>query len=205
MPPFPRERLEADPVTVARDLLGAVLSRRFEDGTRLRGRIVETEAYWGPQDQASHAKNGRRTPRIESMFAEPGTAYVYVSHGIHHCMNVSVTAAGTPEAVLIRALEPMEGLERMTALRAASRRPTSRALRVRDLCSGPGKLCRAMGIDLDGDGCNLLKTNALRLGSGGLRAGELVDAGPRIGLGSVGSWSEKPWRFFVRDSEHVSR
>ena len=106
---IPRSFLAVDPEKLARRLLGQRLVRTLGDGTRLAGIIVETEAYLGVRDRAAHSFGGRRTPRNESMFARPGTAYVYFTYGMHHCVNVVCGRRDEPVAVLIRALEPVEG------------------------------------------------------------------------------------------------
>lgn len=194
-------------------LLGTRLVRVLEDGTRLSGWIVETEAYTGPEDRASHAFGGRRTARNESMYARPGTAYVYFTYGMHHCLNVAAWRAGHPAAVLIRAIEPVEGVEAMR-----TRRP--KAMRDRQLCSGPGKLCQAMGVDLGLDGADLASRRSDRgvgagsgAGAGALfiervRGGPINDAGvvnaPRVGLGSAGEWTGALLRWYFRGNPHVS-
>ena len=109
---------------LARRLLGCTLARTMPDGTRRSGRIVETEAYVGVEDEASHARGGRRTPKIESMYAEGGTVYVYFTYGMHHCVNVVSGKIGRPEAVLLRALEPVDGIDAL--LSVAVERTSSR-------------------------------------------------------------------------------
>jgi DNA-3-methyladenine glycosylase len=181
---------------VARALLGCTLVRVDDSGVRLAGRIVETEAYTGPQDLASHAVGGRRTPRNESMYAAPGTAYVYFTYGVHFCFNVSALREDHPAAVLIRAAEPVEGLEEMLHYRP-------RAAKVPALvCSGPGNLCKAMGIDKSLDGENMLTSTRLWICSG-QRSGK-VSRGPRIGIGDRAAWTLKPLRFWDSQSPAVS-
>lgn len=184
---------------VARALIGCTLVRTADDGERLSGVIVETEAYVGPEDLASHAAGGRRTARNESMWAEPGTAYVYVSYGVHHCLNVSCYEKDHPAAVLFRAIEPVEGIARMRANREGET-PRRRPLRDRDLGSGPGKLCQAMGIGIGQDGEDMLGSGSLAIeaGSGVGIGGKLpvsIQATPRIGLGACGEWKGAPLRF----------
>jgi DNA-3-methyladenine glycosylase len=189
-----------DTAVIARSLLGAVLVRTLADGTRLSGRIIETEAYLGVQDRASHSYNARRTPRNEHMYAEPGTAYVYFTYGMHHCMNVVTGPVDYPSAVLVRSLEPMEGLETMRMLR---RRTSKTVLHDRDLCSGPGKLCAAMDIDRGLSGLDLLKPGPLVLAPAVLLPGERVRVGPRIGIGSAGPWVRRLLRFWIDGSPFV--
>ncbi|MBC7772629.1 MAG: DNA-3-methyladenine glycosylase, partial [Pyrinomonadaceae bacterium] len=155
-----RRAYAADSASLAVSLLGCRLVRVLDDGTRLSGIIVETEAYTGIEDQASHAFGGRRTPRNESMYAQPGTAYVYFTYGMHFCMNVVCGDEGEPVAVLLRALEPVEGIEQMV-----QRRNAGRTLKVpiteSQLCNGPGKLCQAMGIDRALNGVDLVTSDRL--------------------------------------------
>ena len=187
---------------VAPALLGCTLRRTLDDGSILAGRIVEAEAYLGPEDRASHAWNGRRTPRNESMYARPGACYVYLTYGMHFMCNVACLRAGHPAAVLIRALEPLEGLDRIRAARPGIQRD-------RDLCRGPGRLCQALSITRDLDAIDLLTDSRLRL----LRPAHTPDYHPdhpdvartaRIGVDSCGSWATAPLRFFLRDSPFVS-
>lgn len=186
-----------DPVTVARSLLGQRLVHEAGSG-RLAGVIVETEAYLGRVDKAAHSYRGR-TPRNASMFAEGGHAYVYFIYGMHWCMNVVAGRRDDPVAVLIRALQPVEGLEGMRGRRPAARRD-------RDLCSGPGKLCQALGIDRSLDGEDLVTSD--RLFVEGLRrrahARRRIAVTRRVGVGYAEEWADEPLRFHL-ESEHLSR
>lgn len=199
-----RRFFSTDATTLARALLGATLVRRFTTGEVLRATIVETEAYVGVKDLASHAFGGRRTPRNESMYARPGTLYVYFTYGMHHCANIVCGAPGEPVAVLLRALEPVEGVEIMRANRAG------RAGRVGDrlLCRGPGNLCRALAIDRSLDGVDLAGGSGAAVSVEISRRSPIEPArivrGPRIGLGDAGAWRDKPLRFWVRGSPFVS-
>lgn len=189
---------------LAQALLGACLVRTLDDGARLSGIIVETEAYVGVEDLASHARGGRRTPRNESMYGPPGIAYVYFTYGAHYCLNAVCGRVDEPAAVLIRALEPIEGIERMRANRAVRVDPNS--LRETDLCSGPGKLCQALGIDRTLDGADLTLSDRLwieRKPRTELRTEPLGNS-PRIGIGYAGEWALRPLRWFVRGNPHVS-
>jgi len=156
-------------------------------GTRLAGRIVEVEAY-RPDDPASHSHRGP-TPRNRSMFGPAGHAYVYLSHGIHHCMNVT---AGLGAAVLLRALEPLDGVEEMAARRGVED--------LRSLCAGPGRLCQALGITLVDDGADLTRGRGIWIAEG-RRAARVVRT-PRIGISSA---RERPWRFVEAGTRFASR
>ncbi len=192
----------ADALAVA--LLGRTLVRVPGDGTRLAGRIVETEAYLGPQDRAAHCFGGRRTARNESMYGRPGTAYVYFTYGMHHCFNVVCGREGEPAAVLIRALEPVEGVEEMRRHRSARR---GAPVRDTDLCSGPGRLCEAMAIDREDDGVDLAGPGSrlfIVRGSGRLSADESVLRTARIGVAYAGEWADRPLRWCLEGNPHVS-
>lgn len=181
---------------VARNLLGALLVHDTPDG-RTSGRIVEVEAYRGPTDQAAHSKNGHRSPRNEVMYGPPGHAYVYFVYGMHHCVNVVTAAIDIPEAVLIRALEPVDGIELMRRRRRLADAPAWR------LCRGPGALCQAMGISRAENGANLLD-GPLRLLLGPAIPARRVARGPRIGVAYAGADALRPWRFAVTGSLAVS-
>lgn len=188
-------------------LIGCLLVREV-DGVRASGVIVETEAYPGGEDEASHTRRGLRTRRNEAMWLEGGHAYVFFTYGMHWMCNVVSGAAGSGEAVLIRALRPLEGLESMRG-----RRPGAAD---RDLCRGPARLAAALAIGPEQNGCDLLTRPGCRSGrDGGLRleppppetpeATGRVVASPRIGIGSAGPWATRPWRFTAEPSSFLSR
>lgn len=184
-------------------LLGSLLVRTRDDGARLVGRVVECEAYCGPEDQASHARRGLRSQRNESMYGPAGTAYVYFTYGMHHCLNVVCSGPGVPHAVLIRAIEPLEGVE---AMRAARLRVSGRG-RVPDheIGSGPAKLTQALGVDRSFDGVDLLGGGSgLRLLPGEPVGASRIGSSTRIGLGTCGEWKGRAWRWFVLGCRHVS-
>ena len=178
-------------VDVAPALLGRVLVRILADGTRLSGRVVEAEAY-EPGDPASHGFRGP-TPRNRTMFGPPGRLYVYFTYGHHWMMNVVTRAQGHGSAVLLRALEPLEGLETMAEARGRTA--------PRDLCSGPGKLAQALAVDSEQDGEDLVRGRVVWLEAGAPPASSDVATGGRIGV-SVGV--EPQWRFWERGSEWIS-
>jgi len=167
---------------VARDLLGRVLCRRLEDGTVLRGGIVEVEAYDGPRDRASHAFRGR-TPRNAPMFARGGIAYVYLVYGVHHCLNVVTGEEAYPAAVLLRAATPPA--------------PDRSA-------SGPGRLCRAFGIDRALDGASFLGPD-LWLEAGDPPPPGRIRRTPRVGVHYAGAWARRRLRFLIAKHPHLSR
>lgn len=185
-----------DVVAVARGLLGSLLVVPARSGRRVSGIIVETEAYRGPEDRASHAYGGRRTRRTETMYAGGGTAYVYFVYGMYHQFNVVTGVAHVPHAVLVRALEPVEGLALMRRRRGGG--PD------RNLTSGPGKVCVALGIDRRLDGANLLGRRVW-LEEGRPVGAAAIAAGPRIGIDYAEGWVGRPWRFWLRGNPFVSR
>ncbi|MBL0169239.1 MAG: DNA-3-methyladenine glycosylase [Gemmatimonadaceae bacterium] len=177
-PPAPyRSHLAAfydrDPATVARELLGSVLRMKDAHGI-VSGRIVETEAYLGPHDPACHAVAGR-TARTWHLFGPPGTAYVYFIYGMHWCVNAVTREDGYGSAVLIRALQPLEGIDLMRARRTKARGDGQ-------LCNGPGKLCAALGIDRAFDGASLTGGSALTIYAGTPVPDADVVVGPRVGI-----------------------
>lgn len=168
---------------VAPDLLGMLLVRRLEDGDRI-GRIVETEAYLGPHDLAAHSSKGR-TARTEAMFGRPGHAYVYLIYGMYNCLNVVTGPGDHPSAVLIRALEPVSGIEGTT--------------------NGPGRLCRAMDIDRSLYGHDLLGGELYIAHPDEPREPFEIVASPRIGVDYSGEWASKPYRFTIAGNPFLSR
>ncbi|KTG39802.1 hypothetical protein cypCar_00021076 [Cyprinus carpio] len=190
---------------LARAFLGKVLVRKLTDGTELRGRVVETEAYLGGEDKASHSAGGKRTERNTAMFMKPGTIYVYPIYGIYLCMNVSSQGEGA--AVLLRSLEPLSGQDVMRGLRAAKRKAGAKILKEKELCNGPSKLCQALDIQRCFDRRDLATDTEVWLERDPERetvfAGEMVSA-PRIGVESHGEWATKPLRFYLRGHPCVS-
>lgn len=189
MKPIPVDFYARDTAVVARELLGQLMVRSISEGD-IVGRIVETEAYYGADDPASHAARGS-TPRSSIMFGPPGKAYVYFSYGMHHLLNAVTEEEGTAGAVLIRALEPIKGLSLMNSMRPGKQ--------VTDLASGPAKLTQALGIDLSLNGADLTGPEILIC-----EGGEVIDivASPRIGI-SAGK--DMLLRFKVSDNRYVSR
>jgi DNA-3-methyladenine glycosylase len=196
--PLPASFYRRPAETVARDLLGRYLVREL-DGERLALRLVETEAYLGAADRASHAAGGRRTPRNESLYLVGGHAYVYFIYGMHYCLNAVTGEAGVGSAVLLRAGEPVEGEERMRENRAWTRKA-----RPGDLAGGPGKICQALAIGRELDGV-LLTRPPLAITGGEPVADEEIVASSRIGVDYAGEAAFWPLRFSLRGNPHVSR
>ncbi len=197
-----RSFFRRDVLALGRDLLGRTLVRILPSGQRLSGVIVETEAYLGIVDKAAHTFGGRRTERNESMYLEGGHTYVYFTYGMHFCLNVVADDVDVPTACLIRAVEPLEGIELMKDHRAVKLK--RERLRERDLCSGPAKLCQALGIDREFDGVDLTRSGELFLEAGEKVADECVMEATRIGVGYAKDWALRPYRFLIGDHPHVS-
>ncbi len=186
----------ADVVNIARELLGKVLVTQW-DGVVTSGRIVETEAYRGVTDRASHAWNGRRTRRTEIMYDDGGKGYVYLCYGIHHLFNVVTNIKETPHAVLVRAVEPMEGIGTMLQ-RTGKKKPD------RTLTSGPGNVSKALGLMVSHSGVSLLEdTVFIADDSYALKKRDII-ATTRIGVDYAGEDALLPYRFFIRDNIYVS-
>lgn len=186
-----KEFYDRETEAVARELLGAVLRCRTSEGTA-SGMIVETEAYIGEHDPACHAAAGR-TVRTTPLYGRPGLSYVYFIYGVHWCFNAVTRAEGLPSAVLVRAVEPLEGIELMRK---------RRGLRISDvnLTNGPGKLCAALGIDGSMNSLSLQR-GALVIREGRAIKPDEIETTPRIGITKAAHW---PLRYFVRDSRWVS-
>jgi DNA-3-methyladenine glycosylase len=182
--------------TVAKELLGKIIVTTFDD-IITTGRIVETEAYNGPADKASHAWNGRRTARTEIMYHHGGVAYVYFCYGIHHMFNVVTNLAETPHAVLIRAVEPMLGIEHML-LRTAKKKPDH------TLTRGPGNVTKALGILTSHTGMSLESDQLFLAQDGFALKRSAIMATPRIGVDYAGADALLPYRFIVKDNPYVS-
>ncbi len=189
---LPRSFYRRPSLQVGPDLLGRTLVRILPDGTRLAARIVETEAY-REDDPASHSFRGR-TARTEVMFGPPGYLYVYFTYGMHFCMNVVTGELGEGSAVLLRAAEPLEGLDRMAVQRGLAD--------PRVLCSGPARLCQAFAVGRPENGTDLVRGTELRLEAGTPVPAEQVLSGPRVGIRVA---MDRPWRFVEAGSPFASR
>lgn len=192
-------------IRLAKAFLGKVLVRRCADGTELRGKIVETEAYLGGEDKASHSAGGKRTERNTAMFMKPGTIYVYPIYGIYLCMNVSSEGEGA--AVLLRSLEPLQGQSVMRQLRTAKRKDGAKQLKDKELCNGPSKLCQALNIPRDFDRRDLASDPEVWLErdpSAGPEEVSTIVSAPRIGIESHGEWAKKLLRFYILSHPCVS-
>ncbi|MEE6129233.1 DNA-3-methyladenine glycosylase [Chryseobacterium arthrosphaerae] len=188
---------DQDVLFLAQDLLGKILFTEI-NGNITAGIIVETEAYFGVQDKASHAYGGRRTDRTETLYSHGGVSYVYLCYGIHHLFNVVTSVKDKPHAVLIRAVEPLIGKETMELRRSM---PASRAA----ISSGPGSAAKALGIDRNFNKKDLTG-NEIWIEDHGIRYDpDEIIAGPRIGVAYAQEDALLPWRFFVKGNKYVSK
>ena len=187
----------ADTLQIARDLLGKILVVPTATGERVSGMIAETEAYCGVEDKAAHSYAGRRTKRTETMYAVGGTVYIFFIYGMYFQFNVVVGTTGTPHAVLIRAVAPVEGVELMRARRGLQMKDTN-------LTSGPGKLCIALGIDKSFNNEDLLGQKIWLEEATNITSDE-IRCGRRVGIDYAEEYAEKPWRFWLKNNGFVSR
>jgi DNA-3-methyladenine glycosylase len=188
-PPLSRAFFERDTLVVARALLGKHVRRVLPDGRIIGGRIVETEAYRQGDDAAAHCFRGK-TARNAPMYLRGGYAYVYFTYGLHHCFNVVTDREGFGAAVLVRAIQPLTGLDFMRERRGHAHE--------RDLANGPGKLCQALAIDLAFTGLDMLAPDApVCITEGGAIDASEIHVGPRIGIGGDALAKSRPWRFVL--------
>lgn len=183
-----------DAIEVAKKLLGKILVHETPEGTT-KCRIVETEAYMGVLDKGSHAYSGKVTPRTATLYEQGGVAYVYLIYGMYHCMNVVVNVKGLAQGVLIRALEPLEGIELMKKRRKMDK--------IKNLCNGPGKLCIAMDITKKENGVNLMSSSLFIEEDEEIEPFEIVSA-KRINIDYAEEAKDFLWRFYIKDTPYVS-
>lgn len=188
--------MRKDTLRVARDLLGKLLVVPAPDGRRVSGMIVETEAYLGEIDKAAHSFGGRRTARNEATYAEGGHVYVFFVYGMYYQLNLVTGLAEHPHVVLIRAVEPVEGIELMRERRGA--------MEDKNLTSGPGKLCIAFGITRELNGEDLMDDRICVEEYRKLKKNEIA-SGVRVGIDYAQEFAEMPWRFWVKGNEFVSK
>jgi DNA-3-methyladenine glycosylase len=194
---LPREFYLRPTLTVARELLGKVLVREHPDYGRIAVRIVETEGYLGFKDRASHARFGKTKANLTE-FGGAGHAYVFQVFGVYYCLDIVTGPVGVPTVVFIRAGEPLEGVEAMEKLRGG------RVKRLKDLTSGPSKLCQAMGITRALDGQDVCTRGPLNVTEGKPQNFPIVQT-PRVGVSYAGEDKDKPWRFYIKDNPFVSK
>lgn len=186
-----------DVVFLSRMLLGKYLFTQI-DGQLTGGRIVETEAYRGPEDRGSHAHNNRYTPRTQVMFSQGGVSYVYLCYGIHYLFNIISGDEGNPHAILVRGIEPVTGIETMLV----RRNMTGLAPRI---TAGPGAVAQALGLNKTHNALSLQGQTVWLEDRGELDAMETIITGPRVGMNFEGPWHSIPWRFSLKGNRYVSK
>jgi DNA-3-methyladenine glycosylase len=198
-----REFYNRNSVDVSKDLLGKYLIHRV-DGIDLVGKIVEVEAYMGPEDKAAHSYGGRRTERIEVMYGGPGYAYVFIIYGMYSCMNIVTEKVGMPQAVLIRALEPVSGIEKMCELRYGENCSELTKTKFKNLTNGPGKLCSGLGITRAQNGEDLCGNNLYLARDEEEEKFNIVES-KRINIDYAEEAIDYLWRFYIEGNPHVSK
>jgi len=201
MKPLDRDFYNRDSLIVAQALLGKVLVREI-DGQRLSAKIVETEAYMGIEDKAAHSYGGKRTQRVEVMYGGPGYAYVFLIYGMYNCFNVVTREGGIPQAVLVRAVEPLDGLDAMAQQRFQLACCQLSRSQTKGLTNGPGKLCKALAIDKRLNGEDLCGSR-LYIEAGGPEQFTTVPA-KRVGIDYAEEAKDFYWRFYIKDNQYVS-
>jgi DNA-3-methyladenine glycosylase len=186
-----------DAVQTAKDLLGKIIVRKY-DGKTIKVKIVETEAYCGAEDKASHAHNNKKTKRTAPMFKEGGHSYIYLIYGMYYCFNVVTAAENNPHAVLIRAVEPLTGIKQIKENRQI------KSSRTEDLTNGPGKVSQALKIDKSLDGCSLVENHSLYIIDGGAENFE-INSSPRVNIDYAEEYKDKKWRFFIKNNKYISK
>ena len=187
-----------DTLTVARDLLGREIVRVLEDGTQLVCRITETEAYIGRLDKACHAYGYRRTPRTETLFAQPGTAYIYLIYGMYHCLNFVTEEEGEPAAVLIRGAVPVANGDIIAENRFGRKEKDMSSYQRKNFLNGPGKLCRGLALTRAQNGLDLTDpAGGLYVRSGAPPDPASIQVGKRVGIDYAEEAVDFPWRFYL--------
>lgn len=195
-----------DTLTIAKELLGKVLVHQTPSYT-VAGRIVETEAYLGPEDKAAHSYGGRVTPRVEIMYNQGGYSYIFTIYGMYQCFNIVTEMQGLPQAVLIRALEPVDNFDFMAHRRYNKAYAELSSQQIKNLTNGPGKLCIAMGLGKDQNKIDLCRRNGtddIYVYDDGYRDFE-IEVTPRINIGYAEEYVDKPWRFYIKGNKYVSK
>ena len=200
-----RDFFARDTLIVAKELLGKVIVREI-DGVRLSGKIVETEGYIGSIDKASHAYGGKKTPRVEPLYGEPGISYVFSIYGMYECFNVISKEKGSPEGILIRAVEPIDGLEKIAQNRFRKSYDTLTAKEIKNLTNGPSKLCIALDINKKVHNfMDLVISKELYIEDGDIiNSSDIVET-TRVGIHYAEEAVDFPWRFYVKNNIYVSK
>ncbi len=203
MQKLPRSFYEQDTITVARNLLGKYLVHNIE-GEELAGKIVEVEAYMGPEDKAAHSYNYRRTKRTEVMYGPAGYVYIFRIYGMYNCINVVTAEVDKPHAVLIRALEPVLGLDKISVNRYSKKYDELTKSQIINLTNGPGKLCLALGINMSNYGDDLCG-DRIYITEGNVDDKFDIISSKRINVDYAEEYADYPWRFYIKGNPFVSK
>lgn len=199
-----REFYNRDTLIVAKELLGKVLVRRI-GGTILKGKIVETEAYIGSIDKACHAYGGKRTKRTETLYGEPGTAYVYSIYGMYYCLNLICEEKNMAAGVLIRGIEPLEEVEEMSRLRFKKSYNELSSYEKKNFSNGPSKLCMALGIDKRDNCINTISSEEIYVEENSIDEKFMIIESKRIGIDYAEEAKDFLWRFYIEGNKFISK
>lgn len=193
-----KEFYKQDAITLSKEILGKILVRDI-DGEKVLCMIVETEAYVGPEDKGCHAYGNKKTERTKTMFLEGGVAYIYIIYGMYNCLNIVATEEGKPEAVLIRAVEPLNNIDILKKYR------NIKSNKIQDLTNGPGKLCKALNIDRSLNGYDLVNGNELYVVELDSEDDFEIVESKRINIDYAEEYKDKLWRFYVKGNKFISK
>lgn len=201
------EFFRQDAITVARNLLGKYLVREYDD-KKIIAKIVETEAYMGIEDKAAHVFGDRRTERTEPLYQDGGHIYVYLIYGMYHCLNISANIEGIPECVLIRAIEPISEIDEISQNRYSKDYNDLSSYQKKNICNGPGKLCKSLKIDKNLNFESILGNKLYIIGNTNLdnenKKFEIVES-KRVNIDYAEEAKDYLWRYYIKDNKHISR
>lgn len=193
-----------DAITLARDLLGKYLVRKYE-GEQIITKIVETEAYMGIEDKAAHVFNDKRTNRTEPLYQDGGCIYVYLIYGMYHCLNISANIEGVPQCVLIRAVEPVSPMNLISQNRYLKNYDELSSYQKKNICNGPGKLCKALKIDKELNFKSILGDELYILDNDEeIKKSDIIES-KRVNIDYAQEAKDYLWRFYIKDNKHVSK
>lgn len=193
-----------DAITLARDLLGKYLVRKYE-GEQIITKIVETEAYMGIEDKAAHVFNDKRTNRTEPLYQDGGCIYVYLIYGMYHCLNISANIEGVPQCVLIRAVEPVSPMNLISHNRYLKNYDELSSYQKKNICNGPGKLCKALKIDKELNFKSILDDELYILDNDEeIKKSDIIES-KRVNIDYAQEAKDYLWRFYIKDNKHVSK
>jgi DNA-3-methyladenine glycosylase len=199
-----REFFRQDAITIARGLLGKCLVRRYND-KEIITKIVETEAYMGIEDKAAHVFGDRRTERTEPLYQDGGHIYVYLIYGMYHCLNISANIEGIPQCVLIRAIEPISEINEISQNRYSKNYEELTSYQKKNICNGPGKLCKALKVDKDLNFKDILGNELYIIDNKDLDEDFEIVESKRVNIDYAEEAKDYLWRYYIKDNKHVSK